>query len=247
MTEQFPKVPPFYIPPPKPPRKKAVDVRGMLSIITMLVSLAALTLSMGGAAKFVIDVFDDGLKDSLDGLLVKIIVLGIAFFFGWVVGLVSIQAFGNLIYSIIIQIYAVVCLLAVSGLYLKVIQKLYMQEYDGLHFWAYLLMLLGGLFVLICLHLMVEDHDLRPFAIPLLIISVIQLFVIIIRYVFVANPNGWMLFGDFSIFGVMISISALMLAHIGILSPLRDWVNGLFIKKDNSNHNNHHGDDEEDE
>ncbi len=245
--EQFPKVPPFFVPPPKPPRKKAVDVRGMLSIITMLVSLAALTLSMGGAAKFILDVFNDGLEDSLDGLLVKIIVLGIAFFFGWVVGLVSIQAFGNLIYSIIIQIYAVVCLLAVSGLYLKVIQKLYMQEYDGLHFWAYLLMLLGGLFVLICLHLMVEDHDLRPFAIPLLIISVIQLFVIIIRYVFMPDPNGWKLFGDFSIFGVMISISALMLVHIGILSPLRDWVNGLFIKKDNSNHNNHHGDDEEDE
>ena len=245
--EQFPKVPPFILPPAKPPRKKAVDVRGMLSIITMLVSLAALTLSMGGAAKFILDVFNDGLEDSLDGLLVKIIVLGIAFFFGWVVGLVSIQLFGNLIYSIIITIYGWACLLAVSGLYLKVIQKLYVQKYDSLHYWAYLLMLLGGLFVLICLHLMVEDHDLRPFAIPLLIISVIQLFAIIIRYVFVANPNGWMLFGDFSIFGVMISISALMLAHIGILSPLRDWVNGLFIKKDNSNHNNHHGDNEEDE
>ena len=243
--EKFPKVPPFILPPAKPPRKKAVDVRGMLSIITMLVSLAALTLSMGGAAKFILDVFNDGLEDSLDGLLVKIIVLGIAFFFGWVVGLVSIQLFGNLIYSIIITIYGWACLLAVSGLYLKVIQKLYVQKYDSLHYWAYLLMLLGGLFVLICLHLMVEDHDLRPFAIPLLIISVIQLFAIIIRYVFVANPNGWMLFGDFSIFGVMISISALMLAHIGILSPLRDWVNGLFIKKDNSNHNNHHGDEEE--
>ena len=245
--EQFPKVPPFILPPAKPPRKKAVDVRGMLSIITMLVSLAALTLSMGGASKFIIDVFDEGLANSLDGLMVKIIVLGIAFFFGWAVGLVSIQLFGNLFYSIIITIYAWACLIAVSGLYIKIIEKLYMQKYDSLHFWAYLLMLLGGLFVLICLHLMVEDHDLRPFAIPLLIISVIQLFAIIIRYVFVVNPNGWMLFGDLTIFGVMISISALMLAHIGILSPLRDWVNGLFIKKDNSNHNNHHGDDEEDE
>ena len=245
--DQFPKVPPFILPPAKPPRKKAVDVRGMLSIITMLVSLAALTLSMGGASKFILDVFDEGLANSLDGLMVKIVVLGIAFFFGWAVGLVSIQLFGNLFYSIIITIYAWACLFAVSGLYLKVIQKLYVQEYDSLHYWAYLLMLLGGLFVLICLHLMVEDHDLRPFAIPLLIISVIQLFAIIIRYVFVANPNGWMLFGDFSIFGVMISISALMLAHIGILSRLRDWVNGLFIKNDNSNHNNHNGDDEEDE
>jgi hypothetical protein len=118
-----------------------------------------------------------------------------------------------------------------------------MQKYDTMHFWAYLLMLLGGLFVLICLHLMVEDHDLRPFAIPLLVISAIQLFAIITRYVFVKDPNGWKLFGDFTIFGIMISISALMLMHIGILSPLRDWVNGLFITKENSNHN-HNGNGE---
>ena len=55
--EPLPKVPPFIIPPAKPPRKKAVDIRGMLSIITMLVSMAALTLSMLGASKFILDVF----------------------------------------------------------------------------------------------------------------------------------------------------------------------------------------------
>jgi len=234
--DSLPKIPPFIVPAARPSRRKAVDVRGMLSIITMLVSMASLSLSMLGASKFIFDVFDDGLVNSVDGLLVKLIVLTFAFFFGWVVGLVSIRIFGNLVYPIIIQIYAWACLFAVSILYLKVIQKLYMQNYDGLHFWAYLLMLLGGLFVLICLHLMVEDHDLRPFAIPLLAISVIQLVTIIIRYVFVSNPNGWKLFGDFSIFGAMISISALMLMHIGVLSPLRDWINGLFATKENLSH-----------
>jgi len=68
------------------------------------------------------------------------------------------------------------------------------------------------------------------------VISVLQLCAIIIRYVFEADPNGWKLFGDFTIFGVMISISALMLMHIGILSPLREWVNGLFATRENSNH-----------
>lgn len=240
--EPLPKVPPFVIEDAKPPRKNGLDTRGMLSIVTMLVSLAALTLSMLGASKFVFDVFDDGLANSLDGLLVKIIVLGFAFFFGWGAGLVSIRVFGNLVYPIIIQIYAWACLFAVSVLYMKIIQKLYLQQYDGMHFWAYLLMLLGGLFVLIFLHLMLEGHDLRPFAIPLLVISVIQLFAIIIRYVFAADPNGWKLFGDFAIFGVMISISALMLMHIGILSPLRGWVDGMFMTKKESNHN---GNDEE--
>ncbi|MBP8047439.1 MAG: hypothetical protein KAY64_01735 [Anaerolineales bacterium] len=224
----LPHVQPFVERKTQPPRKNRVDTRGLLSIVTMFVSLAALTLSMLGAAKFVFDIFDDGLSNSLDGLPIKVIVLGVIFFFGWGIGLVSIRFFGNLVYPMIIKTYSWACLVAVGILYIKVIQKLYMQKYDLTHFWAYLAMLLGGLFVLICLHLLVEDHDLRPFAIPLLIISVIQLFTITIRYVFIANPNGLMLFGDFTIFGVMISISALMLMHIGILSPLRDQINSLF-------------------
>jgi hypothetical protein len=210
---------------------KGVDTRGMLSIATMLVSLSALTVSMGGAAKLVFDIFDDGLADSLEGIQVKVIVLGLAFFFGWGIGLVSIRGFGNLVYPLIVKMYAWLTLTAVSILYIKVIQKLYLQKYDGMHFWAYLLILLGGLLVLIFLHLLVEGHDLRPFAIPLLIIGVLQLFVIVARYVFAANPNGWMLFADFTIFTMMISISALMLSHIGILSPIRDWIGELFVEQ----------------
>jgi hypothetical protein len=225
----------------KPLRKSGVDTRGMLSIATMLVSLAALTVSMGGATKLVFDIFDDGLADNLEGLLVKVIVLGLAFVFGWGVGLVSIRGFGNLVYPLIIKIYVWSSLTAVSVLYIKVIQKLYMQRYDGLHFWAYLLILLGGLLVLISLHLLIEGHDLRPFAIPLLIISVLQLFVIVFRYVFDVNPNGWMLFADFTIFIMMISISALMLSHIGILSPVRDWIGELFLQKSGSEGNANSG------
>ncbi|MBL8101649.1 MAG: hypothetical protein JNM02_03890 [Anaerolineales bacterium] len=238
MTEpqrQLPHVPPFVERKTKP--RKKVDTRGMLSLVTMLVSIAALTVSMFGAAKLVLDVFDDGLASSLEGILVKVVVLGFSFFFGWGIGLVSIRGFGNLVYPMVIKIYAWACLAAVGILYIKVIQKLYMQTYDGLHFWAYLVMLLGGLCVLICLHLLVEGHDLRPFAIPLLIISVLQLFVIVYRYVFTINPNGWMLLGDFTIFIVMISISALMLMHIGILEPLREQLNGMFAGEEHSRRN----------
>lgn len=185
---------------------------------------------MFGAGKLVFDVFDDGLANNLDGILVKVIVLGFSFFFGWGIGLVSIRGFGNLVYPIVIKLYAWGCLIAVAVLYIKVIQKLYGQQYDLLHFWAYLIILLGGLFVLICLHLLMEEHDLRPFAIPLLVISVLQLFVIVRRYVFTTNSNSWMLVGDLTIFIIMIAISALMLMHIGIMAPVRARVNGLFIQ-----------------
>lgn len=227
---QTPKVPPFLKKEPK--HKSGVDVRGMLSLVTMLISLAALSLSVFGASKLIYDVFGGGnLENSLKGLMVKIIVLGLAFVFGWGTGLVSIRSFGNMFYPTVIQIYAWACLFAVSILYLKVIEKLFEQDYEPLRFWAYLATLLGGLFALLCLHLLVEGHDLRPFAIPLLIISVIQLFAIIIRYIFVANSDGWKLPGDLFIFGIMVLISALMLAHIGILSPLRKSIDEMFKTK----------------
>ena len=204
-------------------------MRGLLSLVTLLVSLGALTLSMGGAAKLVLDVFKEGLTNSLEGLMVKSIVLGFAFLFGWAVALTSIRAFGNLIFSSIINIYAWGCLAAVCILYIMVLEKLFKQNYDWMHFWAYLIMLLGGLFVLISLHLLIANHDLRPFAIIPLIISVLQLFLIIYRYVFTEDAKGMLVICDFAIFITMISISALMLMHIGILSPLREWIDGLFI------------------
>lgn len=62
-------------------RRHGVDTCGMLSIVTMLVSLAVLTAAMIGAARMIIDVFDDGLSNALDGILVKVIVLSLALFF----------------------------------------------------------------------------------------------------------------------------------------------------------------------
>ena len=238
----LPHVQPFVERKTQPPHKNGVDTRGMLSVVTMLVSVAALTVSMLGALKLVIDIFNDGFSGSkLDGLLVKLIVLGFAFFFGWGVGLVSIRVFGNLVYPILVKIFSWACLVGISAIYIKVIQKLYFQKYDGLHFWAYLIMLLGGLFVLICLHLLVEGQDLRPYAIPLLIISVLQLFVVVVHYVFDENPSGKMLLGDITIFIVMISISALMLMHIGILSPLREQINSLFSQNQTPSKNGNGG------
>ena len=76
-----------------------------------------------------------------------------------------------------------------------------------------------------------EGQDLRPVAIPLLIISVVQIFVIVYRYVFTQGANGMLVLGDFTICIMMISISALMLMHIGLLSPFRAWIDGMFLTR----------------
>jgi hypothetical protein len=240
--DPLPKVPPFILENKTQPRRNGVDTRGLLSVATLIVSMSAVTVSMGGAAKLVFDVFNEGLTNSLDGIWAKIIPLGIAFLFGWVVALVNIRAFGNLIYPIIIKIYAWACLAAINVLYIKIIQKLFMQKYDNQHFWAYLLILLGGLAVLMFLHLLIEGHDLRPFAVPLLIVSVLHIFVMVFRYVFTSDAQGTYLLGDLSIFIVMISISALMLMHLGILSSVRSNIDGIFSQNGNGNgkDNGHH-------
>ncbi len=230
--KQLPKVPPFFEPKTQP-RRNSVDTRGMISLATMLVSLASLSVSMLGAARVLFDVFDDGLYVAIKGLPVKVIVIAFSYVFGWVVGLVCIRGFNNLFYPVIIKIYAWGALAAVGILYIKIIQKLYGQQYDWGRFWAYMIMLLGGMFVVISLHLLLEGHDLRPFAIPPLIISVLHLFIIVYRYVFVEDPNGLLLPADLTIFIMMISISGMMLIHIGILSPLRDWITGIFERNEN--------------
>ncbi len=244
MTEPqkpLPHVKPFVERKTSPARKKLVDMRGMLSIATMLASLAAISIALGGGMKLVLDIFGEGLVNSLSEMPVKVAVLGFAFLFGWVTGLVSIRGFGNLVYPFIIKIYAWGCLVAVGFLYIKIIQKLYVHAYDGMHFGMYLAILLGGLFVLFFLHLLVEEHDLRPFSLPLLIISVVHLFVIVYHYVFAEDADGIFALGDFTVFILMISISGLMLMHIGIFSPMRDAIGGLFSRnpepKNNGNGN----------
>jgi hypothetical protein len=215
----------------KAPPRKGVDTRGMLSIATMLVSLAAISIAMVGGAKLIYDIFEIGL-DNVKNIPVKIIVLAFSFSFGWVTGLISIRGFGNLIYPIIIKIYDWGCLIATCFLYFKVILKLFDQNYTGQKFGIYLVILLGVLFVIFCLHLLVEGHDLRAYAIPLLIISVVHLFVIVYRFLFTDDAGGiYYALGDFTVFLLMITIAGLMLLHFGIFSPVRDNISGLFSPK----------------
>jgi hypothetical protein len=213
----------------------------MLSLVTMLVSLAAVSIALSGGAKLIFDVFEDGLTNSLEGIPVKIGVIGFTFFFGWVLGLVSIRGFGNRIYPIVIKIYAWGCLIATGILYIKVIQKLYIHKYDSMRFGMYLAILLGVLFVLLCLHLLLDAHDLRPFAIPLLFISVLHLFVIVYHYVFDGSIDGVYALGDFTVFLLMITISGLMLMHIGVVSPMRETIGGWFTTHESENSGKENG------
>jgi len=229
----------------KPPARKGVDTRGMLSIVTMLFSIAAISIALFGGAKLIYDILETGLEN-VTNIPVKVVAMSFPFVIGWAIGLVSIRGFGNLTYPVILKLYSWGCLAAACLLYFKIILKLFEHGYTGQKFGTYILLLAGILFVVLCLHLLIEGHDLRPFALPLIIISVIHLFVIVYNFMFIVEKGGMLnLLGDLTVFLFMITTSGLMLMHIGIFSRAREQIGDLFSEKtvEENKNGNRHGND----
>lgn len=201
--------------------------RGMLSLLMFLASIGALSFALIGGSKLVWDIFGMGLMNSLSTLPIKAFVVGLAYAVGWLSAMVAIRVYGNLVLPFVINILIWGCLIGVCALYVLVLQRLYDQAYDLVRFWAYLIIVASGLAAMVGLHLIVEDHDLRPLSMPLLIISMIQLGLIVFRYVFTA-ANPTYLWKDLLFFLAMAGFGFLMLAHIGLLTPLRTRITSYF-------------------
>jgi len=205
-----------------------ISQRGLLSLLMLLLSIGGLTFALLGGARLIFDIFNVGLLNSLNGIATKIIVIGLAYTVGWLSAMFAIRVFGNLVLPVIINLFTWGCLIGVCSLYVLILQRLYVQTYDDLHFWAYLLTVIAGLGALIGLHLIIEDHDLRPFAVPLLIINLIQLGLIVFRYVFTTGANPAYLLNDIFFFLAMSAFSIFMLVHIGLLAPIRAQLTNYF-------------------
>jgi len=212
----------------QPHNGNRLSQRGLLSISMLLVSIGALTIAFLGGARLVLDIFSEGLANSFDDLGTKAFVIGLAYLVGWLTAMVAIRVYGNLVMPIIIKTFIWGCLAAVCILYVLILQRLYTQGYDILHYWAYLVIIAASLTAMVGLHLIIEDHDLRPFSIPLLITNLIQLGLIVIRYVFSGTADTSFLWKDLLFFIAMAAVSIFMLAHIGLLSPLRTQLTNYF-------------------
>jgi hypothetical protein len=201
--------------------------RGMLSLLMLLASIGALSFALIGGAKLILDIFSIGLINSLSGISTKAVVVGLAYGVGWITAMIAIRVYGNLVLPFVINFLTWGCLIGVCALYVLILQRLYDQAYDLPHYFAYLMVVATGLAAMVGLHLIIEDHDLRPFSIPLLIISLIQLGLIVFRYVFTdADPT--FLWKDLFFFLSMAAFAYLMLAHIGLLKPLRTRLTNYF-------------------
>jgi len=196
-----------------------------LSLVTLLMSAISLGIALAGGAVVVYLFFEN--RDTT-GLWAKIIVLGLAYLVGWIAALVGIRKIGNLLLPYLVQIYAWVCLAGVGVLYIKILSKLYAQDYGFPQFAKYVVIMIAGLIALIGMHLLIEGHNLVPFAIPLLIISLVQLYLIVFHYVFGTVNDYAYLWGDLAFFVWMTAIGILMIIRVGVLTSVRKYIGKLF-------------------
>jgi len=196
-----------------------VSQRGMLSIVMLLVSLGALGIAMIGGAKMAYDLLGPS-DEPQTGLVAAVVALGITYALGWLTAMVAIRVYGNLILPILINMLMWICLAGICYLYVEILERLYLQKYVFIQFVKYVFVMIAALTVLVGLHLVIEDHNLRPFSFPLLFLSVIQLGLIVFRYVFVGGSSIYII-GDLIFLFGMSGFSIMMLAHVGLLDPLR--------------------------
>jgi hypothetical protein len=205
-----------------------ISQRGLLSIAMLLFSVGGLAIAMLAGLRMVYDIFTVGLMNSLGGIGIKVIVVGLAYLVGWITAMLAIRVYGNLVLPFLINLFIWGCLIGACVLYLLILQRLYGQQYDTPHFFAYLAIMGAVLAAMVGLHLIIEGHNLRPLALPLLIINLIQLGLIVLRYVFTPDAKPGYLINDLVFFAAMTAFSVFMLAHIGLLAPLRKRFTNYF-------------------
>jgi hypothetical protein len=212
---------------PEEPLKPAD--RSTMSQSTMIFGLVALSLSMLGGAFLIFDIFQNGLTNNLMSALVKSVPVLLAYIVGWALCVLSMRSFSNLVLPLIIKYYLWITLAGLVVLYIKIMQKLFEQTYDLIHFFSYNMILAAALAGLIGLHLLLDQQDLRRYSIPIIMACTWHLVLMVIRFVVMdQSSNPVYLFGDLYFFVVMFGLASLMLAHLGLLNPLRKVVDVFF-------------------
>jgi hypothetical protein len=244
--DELPKVPPFHIvdgsgnrvepskempPPPKHPAQKNgfPSERGMLNLAMTLISILSLGIAMLSGAWFAYGI----LEGDKEGIFSKILAVGLAYSVGWLVSVFGVRVLGNFALPYVIKIYSWVVLGGVVALQIIIISKLFKQEYLFANYLRYLLLFGAGMIALIGLHLILEEHSLVLFAIPILLTCLAHLYLIVFHYIFVQNVIHAKIWGDIFFLFVTGLVSILMLAHLGILNGFRKFMNRTFSPKDN--------------
>lgn len=163
-------------------------------------------------------------------MFAKLAATGLAYLVGWIVGFFGMRQLGNLILPFVIKAYAWLTLCGIAILQIAVVSKLFKQAYSLEKFVADVVMFGAELVALIGIHLLIEKHNLVPFSFPILSISLAHLYFIVFHYVFIPKDlvKYEFIWGDVIFFMITSTVGVLMLAHLGILSGIRNRIDSTF-------------------
>jgi hypothetical protein len=216
-------IPPFIENiPPALQGKTARTMRPMM----MVVGASTLLIAMLGGGKLLWEILLEGLP-SMDILGAKLLWVLIPFLVGWVVSLIDIRVMHSLVLPLIIRVFIWVTLFGILAMYVRIINRLYTEAFFVSHYWRYSLVLAAGFALLVGLHLLIEDHDLRPYSMPVLVMALIHLLIAVLHYVFQDGDPAFAM-GDVVYFFFMLIVFTLMALHLGLLNPVRRAVDRLF-------------------
>ncbi len=222
-------VPPFVEPPPPAHQRKGQQ---SARLIMMFAGSGMLFLSMMGAGKLLWEILGDMNKPEMMGA--KLLWLAILFLTGWVVSLINIRVFYDWVQPIIIQGFIWLTLGGILAVYARIIIRFYNQDFVEAQYVHYSLAFMAGFVALLSLHLLIEDHDLRPCAIPIAALAFVHILTAGMHYVFRndSDPNfaigdaGWLIF--------MVFMFLITSQNFALLAPFRNLLNDLFPKRENS-------------
>ncbi|MBT3190367.1 MAG: hypothetical protein HN736_15585 [Anaerolineae bacterium] len=188
--------------PTQPSGKNGAENVAVRTVMT-IISSATLGLALFSGAMVAIALLAEKFVDienpiDRSTLIYKAVPIGITYLIGWIIALVSIRKLNNIVLPILINIYAWLTISGISLLYIAIIFKLYGQKHDSTSFTKYMVMMAILFAAFIGLHLLLKDHSLLFFSIPLLVINLGHLFTIVYHYVYSRQVINEFLWSDSS-------------------------------------------------
>jgi hypothetical protein len=74
-----------------------------------------------------------------------------------------------------------------------------------------------------------DEEHLRSYSIPIMVVGMWHLILMVLRYVVIDGAQAIYVLGDVYFFLVMFGLAILMLAHLGVINPLRNWIDLFFL------------------
>lgn len=188
---------------------------------TLTLSAIGLLADILGIGKLAYDVI---VARQLSDLGFKMIVLVLVFLFGVGLGVISIKGFQNTSLLSIAQFYAWVYVAIACLSYLGISFSLNKQGYTFGTYVAFVFVILAELLAMYALHVVIDDHDIRQYSIPILGVCLVHAILVVYAYVFIPVPVSLYLAGDLFFFTAMTLIGSAMLGDIGFGTMLsRIW------------------------